>query len=389
MATRMEDVIIVGAGPTGLSLAAELRRLGIGAMLFDRLVEGANTSRATVVHARTLEVLEPLGISDTMVARGIPLRAGHLRETGGAIKATIAFDELPTKYPFALALPQNLTEEILATKLRALGGSIFRPIEVTSLTQTPDCVTTTYTAAGTLVQELCGRWVVGCDGMRSTVRQAAGIAFTGGDYEESFVLADVKMDWPLSSHAAANTLELFLGDQSITLVAPLPNNIWRIIATQENPPQNPAVEDCQRILDARTVPGAKVHQVVWSSRFHIHHRVASKLRQGRVLIAGDAAHVHSPAGGQGMNTGVQDAVSLASALVVAIRNGDESELAAWEQKRLKIAHSVVNTTDKITKLALSANPLTHLLRETMLGVFGHVPAVGHAMARRLSEIDNR
>jgi len=389
MATRMEDVIIVGAGPTGLALATELRRLGIGTMLFDRLVQGANTSRATVVHARTLEVLEPLGISNTMVTRGIPLRAGHLREKGGAIKATIAFDELPTKYPFALALPQNLTEEILAAKLRQLGGSILRPIEVTSLTQAPHCVTVTYTAAGTLVQDLCGRWVVGCDGLHSAVRQAAGIAFTGGDYEESFVLADVEMDWPLSSHAAANTLELFLGAEGITLIAPLPGNIWRIIATQENPPQNPNVEDCQRILNARTVPAAKIGRVVWSSRFRIQHRVAHKLRRGRVLIAGDAAHVHSPAGGQGMNTGVQDAISLAGALTTAIRSGDESELALWEENRLKIAHSVVNTTDKMTKLALSQNPLTHILREAMLGILGHVPAIGHAMARRLSEIDNR
>ncbi|WP_047492683.1 FAD-dependent monooxygenase [Terriglobus sp. TAA 43] len=389
MATRMEDVIIVGAGPTGLALAAELRRLGIAPMLFDRVAEGANTSRATVVHARTLEVLEPLAISDIMVARGIPLRAGHLREKGGAVKATIAFDELPTKYPFALALPQNLTEEILVAKLRELGGSIHRPIEVTSLTQSADSATVTYTAAGTLVQELRGRWVVGCDGLHSTVRQATDIAFTGGNYEESFVLADVEMDWPLSPHATANMLEMFLGDEGITLIAPLPNNIWRIIATQENAPQNPAVDDCQRILDTRTVSGAKVYRVVWSSRFRIQHRVASKLRQGRVLIAGDAAHVHSPAGGQGMNTGVQDAVSLASALATAIRTGDESELASWEEKRLKIAHSVVNTTDKMTKLVLSQNPLTHLLREAILGLAGHVPAMGQAMARRMSEIDNR
>lgn len=389
MTTRMEDVIIVGAGPTGLALAAELRRLGIGAMLFDRLVEGANTSRATVVHARTLEVLEPLGISDVMVARGIQLRAGQLREKGGKIKATIAFDELPTKYPFVLALPQNLTEEILVARLRELGGSIVRPIEATSLTQTSQCVTLTYTAAGTLVQELSARWVVGCDGLHSMVRQAVGIDFTGWAYEESFVLADVEMDWPMSSHAAANTLELFLGDEGITLIAPLPNNIWRIIATQANPPQHPDVQDCQAILDARTVAGAKVHRVVWSSRFRIQHRVADKLRQGRVLLAGDAAHVHSPAGGQGMNTGVQDAITLANALTTAIRSGDESELAAWEEKRLKIAHSVVNTTDKMTKLALSSNPLAHLLRESMLGLMGHVPALEHAVARRLSEIDNR
>jgi len=388
MATRMEDVIIVGAGPTGLALAAELRRLGHAPMLFDKQVAGANTSRATVVHARTLEVLEPLGISDAMVARGIPLRSGHLREKGGAMQVTISFDELPTKYPFTLALPQNMTEEILLARLRALGGEVLRPIEVTSLLQTPNCVTVTYTAAGTLVQDLCGRWVVGCDGMHSAVRQAAGIGFTGGEYEEGFLLADVEMDWPLSLHEAANALELFLGEEGITLIAPLPNNVWRIIATQENAPKEPNVDDCQRILDARTVAGAKVKRVVWSSRFHIHHRVANKLRQGRVLIAGDAAHVHSPAGGQGMNTGVQDAVTLANALHEAMQ-GDELAIAAWEESRLKIAHSVVSTTDKMTKLALSKNPLTHVLRTAVLDVLGHVPAAQRAVARKLSEIDNR
>ena len=389
MAERMEDVIVVGAGPTGLAVAAELRRLGLSPMVFDKQVAGANTSRATVVHARTLEVLEPLGISDAMVARGIPLRSGHLREKGGAIQATIPFDELPTKYPFTLALPQNMTEEILLARLRELGGAVLRPIEVTSLVQTPESVMVTYTAAGTLVQEISARWVVGCDGMHSAVRQAAGIAFTGGEYEEGFLLADVEMDWPLSSHEAARELELFLGDEGITLIAPLPNKVWRIIATQENAPQQPNVADCQHILDARTVAGAKVKRVVWSSRFHIHHRVANTLRQGRVLIAGDAAHVHSPAGGQGMNTGVQDAVALANALANAIRSGDESALTAWEEDRLKIAHSVVSTTDKMTKLALSHNPLTHLLRSAVLDVLGHVPAAQRAVARRLSEIDNR
>ncbi len=389
MATRMEDVIIVGAGPTGLALAAELRRLGVDSMLFDKQMEGANTSRATVVHARTLEVLEPLGISNTMVARGKILHRGHLREKGGELKATISFDDLPTKYPFVLVLPQDRTEAILMERLWKLGGAVHRPAEVTSLAQTPECVTVTYTAAGVLVQELCGKWVIGCDGLHSIVRQAAGIGFAGGDYEESFVLADMELDWPLSTHDAADALDLFLDKQGVTLVVPLPGNTWRMVATVDNAPQHPTVEDCQRILDERTVPGAKVRRVVWSSRFRIQHRVASKLRQGRVLIAGDAAHVHSPAGGQGMNTGIQDAVALANALATAIRTGDESELAAWEEKRLKIAHSVVNTTDKMTRLAASDNPVMHLLRDAALGLMGHVPELERAVARRMSEIDNR
>ena len=389
MATRTEDVLIVGAGPTGLALAAELRRLGVTPLLFDKQVEGANTSRATVVHARTLEVLEPLGISDTMVARGRKLQRGVLRAKGGAVKATIPFDDLPTKYSFALVLPQDRTEAILLAKLRELGGSVHRPVEVTSLTQTPESVTVTYTAGTVLVQEIGAKWVVGCDGLHSVVRQAAGIGFTGGEYDESFVLADVQMEWPLSPHATADAMDLFLGDAGLTLIAPLPNGNWRIIATMDDAPQHPDVALCQRLLDERTVAGAHLTGVDWSTRFHIQHRVARKLRQGRVLIAGDAAHVHSPAGGQGMNTGIQDAVSLAEALAAAIRTGDETALHAWENARLKIAKSVVSTTDTMTRLATGDGAVTHLLRDAALSVIGHVPALQHAVARRLSEIDNR
>lgn len=384
MAAKQQDVIIVGAGPTGLALAAELRRLGLSAMLFEKESYAGTTSRATVVHARTLEVLEPLGISQRLIDNGLILHTAHLRE-GSEIKATISFDDLPTAYSFALVCTQDRTESVLTQRLQELGGHVTRCIDVTSLAHTPDSVTLTYTAAGVLVQDISASWVVGCDGLHSTVRQAAGIAFEGGDYEESFILADVEMDWPLGREA----MELFLHEAGLTLVVALPGGRYRIISTLENAPKHPTIADCQRILDERTIPSAVVQTVQWSSRYRIQHRVARKLRQGRLLIAGDAAHVHSPAGGQGMNTGIQDAVTLAAALHQAITTGDESAIAKWEAERLKIAKNVVNTTDKMTKLATSSSPALHLMRDAVLGLVWHVPALGRAVARRLSEIDNR
>jgi 2-polyprenyl-6-methoxyphenol hydroxylase-like FAD-dependent oxidoreductase len=384
MAARQQDVVIVGAGPTGLALAAELRRLGLSPMLFERESYARTTSRATVVHARTLEVLEPLGLPQRLIDNGLILHSAHLRE-GGEIKATISFDGLPTAYSYLLVCTQDRTESVLTQRLQELGGHVTRCIDVTSLAHTSDSVILTYTAAGVLVQDIQASWVVGCDGLHSTMRQAAGIAFEGGEYEENFILADVEMDWPLGRDA----MELFLHDGGLTLVVALPGGLYRIIATVASAPQHPTIADCQKILDERTVPGVVVHNVQWSSRYRIQHRIARKLRQGRILIAGDAAHVHSPAGGQGMNTGIQDAITLAAALHQAITTGDESGVAKWETERLKIARSVVDTTDKMTKLVTSSSPLMQTVRDAVLGLVGHVPAVGHAVARKLSEIDNR
>jgi 2-polyprenyl-6-methoxyphenol hydroxylase-like FAD-dependent oxidoreductase len=381
---RMEDIVIVGAGPTGMALAAELRRLGTAALVLDQLPGGQNTSRATVAHARTLEVLEPLELSQDLIHRGLTIQTARLRE-GEKVLATIGFEDLPTAYPFMLVCTQDQTEAALMARLHALGASVTRPVKVTALQPDADGVDITYTAAGVLVQNLRARWVIGCDGLHSVVREQAGISFEGGSYDENFILADVEMDWPLDRDA----LELFLSDGGLTMIVALPENRFRIIATVPEAPEHPSLEDCQRILDTRTIAGGRVKSVVWSSRFHIQHRVAGKLRAGRMLIAGDAAHVHSPAGGQGMNTGIQDAIALAGALHHAQKTGDESALTEWEKKRLEIARSVVNTTDTMTRLAASSSTAMHLVRDAVLEVIGHVPALQRSVARKLSEIDNR
>ena len=178
--------------------------------------------------------------------------------------------------------------------------------------------------ANDLIQSIKAHWLIGCDGMHSTVREKSGITFSGGEYDASFVLADVSMDWPLS----CEEVTLFYSPKGLVVVAPLPNERFRIVATVDEAPEVPSLEFMQAILDARgpsTNPG-RLHDVAWSSRFHIHHRVAQTPRKGRVLLCGDAAHVHSPAGGQGMNTGIQDSISLADALSKTLHDGDGGRL---------------------------------------------------------------
>lgn len=393
MSDAVESVVIVGAGPTGLVLAAELKRLGVSAVLLDRLEAGLNTSRAAVIHARTLEVLEPLGVVPDLLAAGQKATTFHIRERS-KILASISFADLHTAYPFVLLCPQSKTEEILVARLRSLGGGVQRPCEVVaarpgvnevSAAPNPNEAQVTYKQDGE-TKTVRARWVVGCDGMHSVVREQNQIPFEGDAYDESFVLGDLQMEWPLGRE----DVSLFFSDKAITIVVPLPGGHYRIVATMEDAPPEPSIEDFQRLLEERGPEGTiKVTKLIWASRFRIHHRVAAALRKGRVIVCGDAAHVHSPAGGQGMNTGIQDAVALASALKEALDSGSDASLVAWEKKRLEIAKSVVSTTDKMTKLATASSPAARALRNALVGVVGHVGFLQRAMAEKLSELNNK
>jgi 2-polyprenyl-6-methoxyphenol hydroxylase-like FAD-dependent oxidoreductase len=386
MADTKADVVIVGAGPTGLALAAELQRLGTPALLVDKHSSGENTSRATVVHARTLEVLEPLGVTQQLIDRGLILHTARMHE-GDTVRAHISFDGLDTAYSYILVCTQDQTEEVLTKRLRELGGGEIRAVEVTEVHPDDDGVTATYVAGGVLIQDVRAKWLVACDGMHSMVRQSAGIGFEGGNYEENFVLADVEMETPLGR----KTMDLFFSPEGLLLIVPLPHDRYRVIATMLEAPSAPSLDDVQKILDTRGPQQQKCRAtgLVWSSRFRIQHRVATQLRKGRVLICGDAAHVHSPAGGQGMNTGIQDAVSLAQVLHTAVTTGDESGFAEWEKKRLAIARSVVKTTDVMTRVAASDSSISHLVRNLVMGAVEHSSTLQRVLAERLSEIDNK
>jgi 2-polyprenyl-6-methoxyphenol hydroxylase-like FAD-dependent oxidoreductase len=373
---RDTDVIVVGAGPTGLTLAASLLHRRVDAMIVDRLTAGANTSRAAAVNARTLEVLECIDVSRRMVKAGLTAPRFTMRQ-GDRMLIPVDFSGLPTKYPYTLMLSQARTEALLTERLAELGGEVVRPKALTGLSQDPDGVTATFGDGDTIR----ARFVVGCDGARSVVRELAGIGFAGGEYAESFALADVR----LSGEAPHDEVVLFYAMTGLDVLAPLPGGIHRIVAPSVHAPERPSVEFVQDILDTRGFgPGhTVVTELIWGSRFRIQHRVADSYRAGRLLLAGDAAHVHSPAGGQGMNLGIQDAVALTDALHDVLSGGSDAVLDAYSADRRPVARAVLSTTGRLTRLATlprAARPA----RNVLMRLAARIPSVRTKLAWRLS-----
>ena len=370
------DVLIIGAGPSGLTLAASLVKKGVATTVVDRQPAGANTSRAAVVNSRTLEVLEDLDVARRLVKEGIQAPRFSIRDRERTL-IPIDFSGLATDYPYSLMVPQSTTEKLLLDRLVELGGSVIRPKTLTSISQDAEGVTATFDDSDVIR----ARYAVGADGIHSTVREQAGIGFQGGSYDESFLLADVR----LSGEAPLDEVILFWAKAGMTVVAPLPGDIFRIVAPVADAPEEPSAPFIQQILDSRG-PGAGrmvITDVIWGSRFRIHHRVADTYRAGRLLLSGDAAHVHSPAGGQGMNLGIQDGVVLAHALARVLAGEPDRVLDDYSEARRPIAQQVVEMTDRLTRLATlprAARPV----RNAFIGMAGRVPSIRRALAMRLS-----
>ncbi len=385
--TRLDtDVLIVGAGPTGLALATMLMRSGIAHVIVDRLATGQNTSRAAVVHAHTLEVLEQLGLSERLAHKGLKLAKFSIRDRDRVL-VRLRFDTLPTRHAYLLMLPQDMTEKILAEGLAEAGGAVRRGCTVDALVETAEGIQASVVSSEGR-QTIHARYVVGADGMHSLVRETAGIGFAGARYEESFVLADVEMTW---GHGRDEVM-LFFSPAGLVVVAPLPTGAYRIVATLDNAPEDPGIADVQTLLDARgpTQGGGKVSQVHWSSRFRLHHRVADKYRRGRFLLIGDAAHVHSPAGGQGMNTGLVDACVLGRLLAdVVSRRRDESHLDTYEALRRPAAKQVLQLAGRLTHMATMKSAPQRFLRNIALGTINLLPMARRRLEMNLSGLSRR
>lgn len=371
------DVLIVGAGPTGLTLATSLITRGVDAVAVDKLPSGANTSRAAVVNARSLELLEELDVSPRLVRAGLAAPRFTMRQ-GSRVLIPVDFSDLPTAYPYSLMISQADTEQALEERLNELGGKVIRPRTVRHLSQDATGVSVTFDDG----DSIRAGYVVGADGMHSTVRHEAGIGFTGGEFAESFALADVRV----AGDAPTDEVILFYGNEGLTVLAPLPGGIYRIVAPAQQAPPVPTIEFVQNLLDSRGFgPGrTMVTELVWGSRFRIQHRVADTYRAGRLLLAGDAAHVHSPAGGQGMNLGINDAVTLAEALT----QPSDAALDAYSATQRGRAQQVLKLTGRLTKVSTMPRPLRPV-RNSAMRVAAHVPAVRRRLAWRLSGLVNR
>jgi 2-polyprenyl-6-methoxyphenol hydroxylase-like FAD-dependent oxidoreductase len=358
------DVLVVGAGPTGLTLATALANRELHVITIDRQAEGANTSRAAVVHARSLEVLEEIGVAERLNGRGLKCRTFTIRDRDRTV-LSLDFAHLPTRYPYTLMVSQAVTEAVLLERLRELGRDVIRPRALTGLEQDAHRVVATLDDGTTLG----ARYVVGADGMHSKVRELSGIEFSGGSYAESFLLADAR----LRGGVPHDEVILYFSPAGLVVVAPLPGGVHRIVATVREAPELPSVADVQALLDARGPERepATVEAVLWGSRFRVHHRVAEHYKAGRILLAGDAAHVHSPAGGQGMNTGIQDAIALASALAGVLQGSKPTALAHYSFERRPVAERVIALADKLTRVA-TVSKEARPFRNAALRLLSHV-----------------
>lgn len=370
------DVLVVGAGASGLTLATCLAARGVDAMIVDRLTEGANTSRAAVVNARTLEVLEDLDVARRLVNAGVLAPRFSIRD-GARTLMPIDFSVLPTEYPYSLMISQAVTEKLLLERLIELGGEVIRPKTVTRVVQDAQGATASLDDGETIR----ARFIVGVDGMRSTVREQAGIGFAGGEFAESFTLADVRV----RGDAPDDEVLLFYAKAGLTVVAPLPGGIHRIVAPTTDSPEAPSIEFLQQLLDTRGFGKGRtiVTDVIWGSRFRIHHRVADTYRAGHLLLAGDAAHVHSPAGGQGMNLGIQDAIALSDTLTDVLNGADEAALDAYSEARRPIAQEILALTGRLTRLS-TLPPARRRVRNAAMSVAARIPKIRRTIAWRLS-----
>ncbi|MFY9919880.1 MAG: FAD-dependent monooxygenase [Mycobacterium sp.] len=372
------DVVVVGAGPTGLMLAAELALGGVDVRLLEERVDMPNITRAFAVHARTLELLDARGMADELLTRGAPVY--EIAPPGGV---TMNLRELPGRFGMLLIVPQSGTEHVLQARVDDLGVSVVRGAEVVGLTQDGDGVTV-QCADGTSIG---ARYVVGCDGAHSTVRKLAGIEFTGKQYETHILLADVHL-----TRAPQETLSGVTNERGAVLMIPFGDGWFRAIAwdrlREQAPLKEPvSIEEIRDSFNRIAGDDYGMTDMRWSSRFLSERKQAERYRAGRVFIAGDAAHVHSPLGGQGMNTGIGDAMNLGWKLAEAVRGSAPTWLLdSYESERLPVGAAVLRLTDAFNQLVLGRSRAQRLIRTIAIGTITRVPAGRRFMGGQLSQL---
>jgi 2-polyprenyl-6-methoxyphenol hydroxylase-like FAD-dependent oxidoreductase len=377
-----QTVLIVGAGPTGLVAAHELARAGITCRLIDKDAHRATQSRAIAIHPRTIETLELMGLADGFLAAGQRIGAVNIYGDSGRI-AHVDFGGLDTRYPFVLGVPQNETERLLEEQLSRLGVSVERNTELVGLTPQGEAMTARL-RRGERIEEFEARWVLGCDGAHSAVRDKLAIDFSGGTYPEQFLLADIKVEGELD-HGEA---QVWLHADGPLAFFPLPGDRWRLVTN--SPPgweSEPSLGQCQNLLDERGLGRFKLADSRWTAVFRIHRKIAGHFRRGRGFLLGDAGHIHSPVGGQGMNMGMQDAVNLAWKLGLVIgQGGNPALLDSYEAERRPIDEAVVRQTDRATRMVTLHAPALRFIRDHLISLATRLPPVVEKLGEAISGI---
>ena len=358
------DVLIIGAGPTGLVLALWLAKLGAKVRIVDKTAEPGTTSRALAVQARTLELYRQLDLTEAVLANGHQVPAVNLWVKGEAA-ARVAFGSVGsdlTPYPFLHIFPQDQHERLLIERLQALGVAVERRTELIRFREENDRVIGRLRGPDGQELDCAAAYIAGCDGARSIVRETIGTGFPGGTYRQVFYVADVDAAGP----AVNGELHIDLDEADFLGVFPLAGQgKARLIGTVRDERANHIDTLVFNDVSDRAIAHLKVgvNKVNWFSTYHVHHRVTGHFRTGRAFLLGDAAHIHSPAGGQGMNTGIGDAINLAwkLAAVVAGRAGDNL-LDSYEAERIGFARRLVATTDRVFSFATAEGRIADLLR---------------------------
>ena len=374
----VNDVLVVGGGPTGLMLAGDLAAAGISCTVVERRDQESNLTRAFGVHARTLELLDARGVARDLIASG--LQVSRLVPFG------LEFFRLPTRFPYVLFVPQYKTEGVLDARAREFGAEILSGTEMISLRQDGDGVEVTVRDSGGTTRTLRARYVVGADGMHSTVRRELGLPFPGRSAVKSVMLCDLRFAEPPATVTANTTGDGFV------FIAPFGDGWYRVIAwNRANQQPDTAPVDLEEVRTiTRRVLGTDfgMHDPRWLSRFHSDERQVPRYRVGRVFLAGDAAHVHSPAGGMGLNTGLQDAVNLAWKLTAALRGwAPEGLLDSYHAERYPVGRRVLRTSGIILRLAMLRSRVLRTGRDVALRAASHLRPVARRMVGAVSGID--
>lgn len=380
------DVLIVGAGPTGLTLAVELARRGVGVRIVDAAASPTTETRALGVQPRTLELFERLGLAEAARTGGVCVTDFQVFSEGRRM-LHLDLRGLPSAYPYLLMLPQPKVESLLAARLAECGVVVERRVEVTTLRQRPDAVEVDLRHAAGVAERAAVRWLVGCDGAHSTVRHRLGVPFLGAAFEENFAVADVRMDWPLPHDVFFS----FLNRGNFVAYFPMPGGLHRLTIAYrpgEAPPGHVTFDELQTAVARCAPPASRVGDITYAGRFQINQRRVARHRVGRVFLAGDAAHVHSVVGGQGMNTGIQDAFNLGWKLAAVIaRRAHHNLLDSYATERAPVAHRLVAGTRRATRVTLLRNPIACAARRHIAPHVTSQPTVQRILCRALTQLD--